>query len=65
MAGLGPVTGEPSISTTPLVGRSRPARHFRRVVLPHPDGPTTQTSSPASIVKLMSPIASTSPVADS
>ena len=38
-AGLGPVTGAPSISTTPLVGRSRPARHFSSVVLPQPGRP--------------------------
>ena len=39
--------------------------HFRSVVLPHPDGPTMQTSSPAPMRKLMSPIASTFPVDDS
>ena len=39
--------------------------HFSSVVLPHPDGPTMHTSSPAFIRKLMSPIASTFPVEDS
>jgi hypothetical protein len=62
MAGLGPVTGDPSISMRPLVGRSNPARHLSRVVFPHPEGPTTHTSSPRLMVKLRSPIASTSPV---
>jgi hypothetical protein len=39
--------------------------HFNNVVLPQPDGPTMQTNSPAPIVKLTSPMASTRPVADS
>ncbi len=39
--------------------------HLSSVVLPHPDGPTMQTSSPRRISKLMSPIASTDPVEDS
>ena len=39
--------------------------HFSSVVLPHPEGPTMQTSSPVPIVKLMSPMASTFPVEDS
>lgn len=33
--------------------------HFSRVVLPQPDGPTRQTSSPASTVKVRSRTAST------
>ena len=65
MLGGGPVTALPSISTRPAVGFSRPAMHFRSVVLPHPDGPTMHTSSPEVISKLMSPIASTFPVEDS
>src|SRR3954452_23645090 len=65
MFGGGPVTFLPSSSMTPAVGRSSPAMHLRRVVLPHPDGPTMHTSSPAPIVKLMSPMASTLPALDS
>jgi hypothetical protein len=41
----GDVTRFPRKSTSPLLGRSRPPTHFKRVVLPHPDGPTTQTNS--------------------
>src|SRR3954470_9598668 len=36
----------PPTSMVPLVGWSRPASMWRSVVLPHPDAPTTQTSSP-------------------
>ena len=36
----------PVSSTSPRVGRSRPAMHLSSVVLPQPDGPTTQTNSP-------------------
>src|SRR5687767_11343478 len=32
--------------TTPSVGRSQPEQRFSRVVLPHPEGPTTATNSP-------------------
>src|SRR5579872_6517471 len=35
----------PSSTITPLVGRSNPAMQRKRVVLPHPDGPTTATNS--------------------
>ena len=31
----------------PAVGSSSPLMHFSSVVLPHPDGPTTHTNSPA------------------
>ncbi len=31
--------------------------HLRSVVLPHPDGPTTQANSPCSTVKVMLPTA--------
>ena len=34
-------------TTSPRVGCSSPAMHLSSVVLPHPDGPTTQTNSPA------------------
>ena len=39
------------------VGRSRPPMHLSSVVLPQPDGPTTQTNSPSSTVKVTSPTA--------
>ena len=38
----------------PLVGVSRPAHNPRSVVLPLPDGPTIDTISPLSMVKLIS-----------
>src|SRR4029453_7429553 len=65
MLGGGDVTPLPSSSIRPDVAFRRPAMHLSRVVLPQPDGPTMHTSSPASIRKLMSPIASTLPVDDS
>src|SRR2546426_11480218 len=36
----------PAIQTSPDVKSSIPDRQFRRVVLPHPDGPITATLSP-------------------
>ena len=45
----GPVTAAPRSSTWPAEGRRRPAMHLSSVVLPQPDGPTTQTNSPSSI----------------
>ena len=33
---------------SPRVGRRSPATHLSSVVLPQPDGPTTQTNSPSS-----------------
>src|SRR2546429_8198530 len=36
----------PAIHTSPDVKSSIPDRQFRRVVLPHPDGPITATISP-------------------
>ena len=48
----GEVTGRPSTTTPPLVGRMRPAMHFSRVVLPQPDGPTTHTNSPSPTVNV-------------
>ena len=40
-----PCTSLPSQWTSPLVGSSRPAMMFRRVLLPQPEGPTTQMNS--------------------
>src|SRR6188472_2388708 len=45
----GAVTGSPCSRTSPRVGRSRPAMHLSSVVLPQPEGPTTQTSSRSAI----------------
>src|SRR4026209_109266 len=45
----GAVTGSPCSRTSPRVGRSRRAMHLSSVVLPHPDGPTTHTSSRSAI----------------
>ena len=53
----GPVTRRPRSDTSPRVGRSRPATHFRSVVFPHPDGPTTQTNSPSSTSNVTLPTA--------
>src|SRR5437764_5215066 len=38
----------PRLATRPRVGLSKPASRLRRVVLPHPDGPTMATNSPTS-----------------
>ena len=45
----GAVTGSPCSTTSPRVGRIRPAMHLSSVVLPQPEGPTTQTSSRSAI----------------
>ena len=54
----GEVTGLPFRNAAPEVGASRPATHLRSVVLPHPEGPTTQTNSFSETVNEMSRIAS-------
>jgi hypothetical protein len=56
---VGPVTGVSASRISPSVGWSRPAMHRSRVVLPQPDGPTTQTNCPASRWRLMFEMAST------
>jgi hypothetical protein len=43
----GPATSTPSMATRPAAGRSRPATTRRSVDLPEPDGPTSETISPA------------------
>ena len=53
----GSVTGVPRRRTSPALGGSRPAMHLRSVVLPQPDGPTTQTNSLSSTENETSPIA--------
>src|SRR6476661_9362382 len=54
----GDATALPFRNAAPEVGASSPATHFRSVVLPHPDGPTTQTSSFSATVNEMLRIAS-------
>src|SRR5262249_25321784 len=46
---------------SPDVGCSKPAIRRRQVVLPEPDGPSSAKNSPASISKLTSSAARTSP----
>src|SRR2546425_1910968 len=43
------LTHRPSKTTSPASGRSKPAIIRSVVVLPHPDPPTTDTSSPCAI----------------
>ena len=43
------VTSLPSSTTRPSVGRMKPARMRRSVVLPQPEGPSSVTSSPSRI----------------
>src|SRR5581483_3244419 len=42
----GPATGRLSIAIRPALGGMRPATHIISVLLPHPEGPTTETKSP-------------------
>src|SRR2546426_801856 len=58
----GDSTRVPSITTAPLVGRSSPATIMSRVLLPHPDGPRSETNSPARAAKLTEATASIAPV---
>ena len=44
----------PSISIVPAVGAMKPAIMRRVVVLPQPDGPSSETNSPSSIVSVRS-----------
>src|SRR3954453_1071604 len=48
------MTGRPLKSALPLKIGVRPARARRRVVLPQPEGPTTQTNSCSATVRSMS-----------
>ena len=45
--GPGPFTGRPPTRMSPSVWGMNPAITLRSVVLPHPDGPTMDTNSPA------------------
>src|SRR5688572_19488811 len=40
-----------STRTSPRSGRTNPARMCRRVVFPHPEGPTSATNAPSGTVK--------------
>jgi hypothetical protein len=40
------VMGEPSSRISPAVGDSNPASIIRQVVLPEPDGPSSERNSP-------------------
>ena len=51
----GRVTSSPSTSTSPLVGSSSPAMISIRVDLPQPDGPSSETNSPAPIWRSAGP----------
>src|SRR5437762_8397919 len=55
------VTSTPPIRICPRVAISSPAISRSVVVLPHPDGPSSVTSVPGSIVKEMSLTARTAP----
>src|SRR5690606_35573276 len=57
--GGGPVMGEPPSASSPEVAGRRPARQRSSVVLPAPEGPTTQTSSPGRTSNVRSATAST------
>jgi hypothetical protein len=56
-----PLTVPPATRTVPEDGRSSPDRQRRRVVLPHPEGPTSTTNSPRAAVNVRSAIASVVP----
>src|ERR1700751_5373228 len=51
----------PSSRIFPSVGRSKPAISRSVVVLPHPDGPSSEKNSPASIETSIPSTAATSP----
>jgi hypothetical protein len=46
---------------TPLVGRSKPAMSRSVVVLPEPEGPSSEKNSPGAMVNVMPSTARTSP----
>jgi len=49
------------IRIEPALGRSTPAASRSSVVLPHPDGPSSETTSPGAISRSKSYTASTAP----
>ena len=58
--GCSAVTSLPPRRTRPVVGSSKPPIMRSMVVLPQPDGPSSVTSSPGSIVKSQGATAVTS-----
>src|SRR5215467_8920189 len=61
MSRRGPMIGVPWSFTSPRLAGSNPARIFRSVDLPQPEGPTTATNSPSATVKSMPSSATTVP----
>ena len=59
--GASDVTSRPPSSTEPESGRSKPAIMRSTVVLPEPDGPSSEKNSPSSITRSMSATATTGP----
>src|SRR5688572_10108268 len=55
--------GRPSSSTSPSSGSRRPASTDSSVLLPHPDGPTSATTSPAATWRSTRSSTATSPYA--
>ena len=51
MSRRGPLIGVPRSSASPPEGGNNPARILSKVVLPQPDGPTTETNSPSPTAK--------------
>src|SRR5579863_3119294 len=56
----GPVTGLPSIATSPVVGSSKPAMMRSSVDFPQPEAPIMQTNSPFGMARSTGASASTS-----
>src|SRR6266496_1514619 len=59
--GGSPVTTRPPMSTSPAVGRSRPATVRSSVVLPQPDGPSSTRYSPSVVARSIPSRACTRP----
>jgi hypothetical protein len=57
----GPATSRLSMSTRPESGRSMPEAILRRVVLPQPEGPSRQSTSPGATTSEMPASARTDP----
>src|SRR5581483_4978589 len=64
-SGDGPVTGWPSTSSRPRVGRSKPATMYSSVDLPQPDGPRMVMNSLRRTLRVKSTSASVSPLPSS
>ena len=59
--GLTQVTSSPSRTTLPEVGSSKPAIIRSVVVLPQPDGPSSEKNSPVAMSRVTESAASASP----